>query len=140
MQPRVSLLSSGWEGQDGWSVLCIGQVLFFEFSSGPSSILHFITTESKSRSIKSNEKRDEANIQPSSLAWSIKDLLNAPQYKDNFFLAGSTREIPSRKLSPSSCPPARSRIQPMISRGDEWSIKIFNCSQNFTFARFARKI
>ena len=25
-------------------------------------------------------------------------------------------------------------------RGDEWSIKIFNCSQNFTFARFARKI
>ena len=23
--------------------------------------------------------------------------------------------------------------------GDEWSIKIFNCSQNFTFARFARK-
>jgi len=23
---------------------------------------------------------------------------------------------------------------------DEWSIKIFNCSQNFTFARFARKI
>ena len=27
-----------------------------------------------------------------------------------------------------------------ISRGAEWSIKIFNCSQNFTFARFARKI
>ena len=25
-------------------------------------------------------------------------------------------------------------------RGDEWSIKIFNCSQNFTFAQFARKI
>ena len=25
-------------------------------------------------------------------------------------------------------------------RGDEWSIKIFNCSKNFTFARFARKI
>ena len=25
-------------------------------------------------------------------------------------------------------------------RGDEWSIKIFNSSQNFTFARFARKI
>ena len=25
-------------------------------------------------------------------------------------------------------------------RGDEWSIKFFNCSQNFTFARFARKI
>ena len=25
-------------------------------------------------------------------------------------------------------------------RGDEWSIKIFNCSQNFTFARFAHKI
>ena len=23
-------------------------------------------------------------------------------------------------------------------RGDEWFIKIFNCSQNFTFARFAR--
>ena len=28
---------------------------------------------------------------------------------------------------------------PSSSRGDEWSIKIFNCSQNFTFARFARK-
>ena len=28
----------------------------------------------------------------------------------------------------------------IILRGDEWSIKIFNCSQNFTFARFARKI
>ena len=27
-----------------------------------------------------------------------------------------------------------------IQRGDEWSMKIFNCSQNFTFARFARKI
>ena len=26
------------------------------------------------------------------------------------------------------------------SRGDERSIKVFNCSQNFTFARFARKI
>ena len=25
-------------------------------------------------------------------------------------------------------------------RGDEWSIKIFYCSQNFTFARFVRKI
>ena len=25
------------------------------------------------------------------------------------------------------------------NRGDEWSIKIFNCSQKFTFARFARK-
>ena len=25
-------------------------------------------------------------------------------------------------------------------RGDEWSIKIVNCSQNFTFARFALKI
>ena len=25
-------------------------------------------------------------------------------------------------------------------RDDELSIKIFNCSQNFTFARFARKI
>ena len=25
-------------------------------------------------------------------------------------------------------------------RGDEWSIKIFNCSPNFTFARFAHKI
>ena len=25
------------------------------------------------------------------------------------------------------------------SRGDEWSIKIFNCSQNFTFARFLAK-
>ena len=24
--------------------------------------------------------------------------------------------------------------------GDEWPIKIFNCSQNFTFARFACKI
>ena len=24
--------------------------------------------------------------------------------------------------------------------GNEWSIKIFNCSPNFTFARFARKI
>ena len=24
--------------------------------------------------------------------------------------------------------------------GDEWSIKIFNCSQNFTLAPFARKI
>ena len=23
-------------------------------------------------------------------------------------------------------------------KGDEWSIKIFNCSQNFTVARFAR--
>ena len=32
-----------------------------------------------------------------------------------------------------------SPIQDYI-RGDEWSIKIFNCSQNFTFARFARKI
>ena len=52
MQPRVSLLTAGWEGQDGWSVLCIGQVLF-EVSSGPSNIVHFITTESKSRSIKS---------------------------------------------------------------------------------------
>ena len=29
---------------------------------------------------------------------------------------------------------------PSWSRGDEWSIKTFNCSQNFTFARFARKI
>ena len=29
---------------------------------------------------------------------------------------------------------------PDHARGDEWSIKIFNCSQNFTFARFTRKI
>ena len=29
---------------------------------------------------------------------------------------------------------------PGTIRGDEWSIKIFNRSQNFTFARFARKI
>ena len=29
---------------------------------------------------------------------------------------------------------------PSSSRGDEWSIKIFNWSQNFTFAGFARKI
>ena len=26
------------------------------------------------------------------------------------------------------------------NRGGEWSIKIFNCSQNFTIARFARKL
>ena len=100
MQPRVSLLSSGWEGQDGWSVLCIGQVLFFEFSSGPSNILHFITTESKSRSIKSIKKGTRSISSHPELAWSIKDLLNALQYKDNFFLAGSTREIPSRKVKP----------------------------------------
>ena len=25
-------------------------------------------------------------------------------------------------------------------RGDEWSIIFFNCSQNFSFARFARKV
>ena len=31
-------------------------------------------------------------------------------------------------------------IIPLLCRGDEWSIKIFNRSQNFTFARFARKI
>ena len=28
----------------------------------------------------------------------------------------------------------------IVARGDEWSIKIFNCPQIFTFARFARKI
>ena len=28
----------------------------------------------------------------------------------------------------------------MICRGIEWSLKIFNCSQNLAFARFARKI
>ena len=28
----------------------------------------------------------------------------------------------------------------LFSRDDEWSINIFNCSQNFAFARFARKI
>ena len=33
-----------------------------------------------------------------------------------------------------------SSISPFSERGDEWSIKIFNCSENFTFARFARKI
>ena len=27
-----------------------------------------------------------------------------------------------------------------ILRGDEWSITIFHSSQNFTFARYARKI
>ena len=31
-------------------------------------------------------------------------------------------------------------IEELYLRGDEWSMKIFNCSQNFTFARFARKI
>ena len=31
-------------------------------------------------------------------------------------------------------------IRPKSMRGGEWSIKILNCSQNFTFVRFARKI
>ena len=31
-------------------------------------------------------------------------------------------------------------IEELYLRGDEWSMKIFNCSQNFTFARFARTI
>ena len=31
-------------------------------------------------------------------------------------------------------------IDQQHNRGDEWSIKMFNCSQNFTFARFDRKI
>ena len=31
-------------------------------------------------------------------------------------------------------------IEELYLRGDEWSMKIFNCSQNFTFARFSRKI
>ena len=88
MQPRVSLLSSLWEGQDG-------QVPF-EFLSGPSNILHFITTESKSRSIKS-KKGTRPISSHLELVWSIKDLLNAPHYKDNFFRARPTREIPSRK-------------------------------------------
>ena len=89
MQPRVSLLFSLWEGQDG-------QVPF-EFSSGPSNILHFITTESKSRSIKS-KKGTRPISSHLELGSSIKDLLNAPLYKDNFFRAGPTREIPSRKV------------------------------------------
>ena len=34
----------------------------------------------------------------------------------------------------------QSQVTETNTRGDEWSIKIFNCSQNFTFAPFARKI
>ena len=35
---------------------------------------------------------------------------------------------------------AKSHYCLIYIRGDEWSIKIFNCLQNFTFARLARKI
>ena len=88
MQPRVSLLSSLWEGQDG-------QVPF-EFSSGPSNILHFITTESKYRSIKS-KKGTRPISSYLELVWSIKDLLNAPHYKDNFFSCGTNAGNPEQE-------------------------------------------
>ena len=44
----------------------------------PSSFFAFLWTETKSRSINSQKKKNEANIQPSQLTkqtWSIKDLL-----------------------------------------------------------------
>ena len=94
MQPRVSLLSSLWEGQ-------YGQVPF-EFLSGPSNILHFITTESKSRSIKSKK-----GTRPISghleVVWSIKDLLNAPITKIIFFVRDQRGKSRAGKIGTSKC-------------------------------------
>ena len=57
--------------------------------------------------------------------------------KSRFKSAKNILPVNMRRSKTQSLEPFRPVVK---RRGDEWSIKIFNCSQNFTFARFARKI